>query len=113
MVFAYMSDTIKEIAILIDKRLYNKKSASVKLRLSRDQFIAVDNYVKLFEKKSNNVMIKKKTVTTGENKRSHFLSYLSNLTINTRSLFLINKQIYSHLCNRKEILLFIELASVL
>ena len=47
-----MNETIREIATLIDGRLHNKKSALVKLRmLSWDQLVAVDKYVKLFEKK--------------------------------------------------------------
>ena len=63
-----MSEAIKEIAILIDERLHNKKSASVKPILRWDQFIAVDNYVKLFEKKSNNVIINKHCNYRGKQK---------------------------------------------
>jgi hypothetical protein len=61
MVFTYMNETIREIATLIDKRLHNEKSVSVKLRLlSQDQFVAIDKYIKLFEKKNNIKLQKKK-----------------------------------------------------
>lgn len=60
MVFTYMNETIREIATLIDERLHNEKSVSVKLRLlSQDQFVAIDKYIKLFEKK-NNIRFKKR-----------------------------------------------------
>jgi hypothetical protein len=61
MVFTYMNETIREIATLIDERLHNEKSVSVKLRLlSQDQFVAIDKYIKLFEKKNNIKFQKKK-----------------------------------------------------
>ena len=54
MVFTYMNETIREIATLIDERLHNDKLASVKPRLlSQDQFVAIDKYIKLLEKKNN------------------------------------------------------------
>lgn len=61
MVYSYMNETIREIATLIDERLHNEKSVSVKLRLlSQDQFVAIDKYIKLFEKKNNIKFQKKK-----------------------------------------------------
>jgi hypothetical protein len=61
MVFTYMNETIREIATLIDERLHNEKSVSVKLRLlSQDQFVAIDKYIKLFEKKNKIKFQKKK-----------------------------------------------------
>ena len=61
MVYTYMNETIREIATLIDDRLHNEKSVSVKLRLlSQDQFVAIDKYIKLFEKKNNIKFQKKK-----------------------------------------------------
>ncbi len=61
MVYTYMNETIREIATLIDERLHNEKSVSVKLRLlSQDQFVAIDKYIKLFEKKNNIKFQKKK-----------------------------------------------------
>lgn len=58
-VFTYMNEIIMDIANLIDHKLHHKNSSYTREKLlSEDEFIAIERYVRLLEKR---VLLEHKT----------------------------------------------------